>query len=493
MEKFMICRSYVHPSLHGRDRTGSRNSRILRSCFTPAAALFAIFPSTVFAQGNPQTAPNAEQNSVVLMQPTGTGQNAPPLTVTFTDALERARQLDSTYSGAMTDAKSAHEDRSQARAAMLPTISSSTQFLGTQGNGRTPNGRYVTNDGVHVYRMWGVLHEDLSPGTYMGTSYNRAAAAEALANARAEIARRGLTVTVTKDFYSLTVSQRKYATAQQALDQSRHFLEITQDAESVGQAAHSDVIKAQIQYGQQQQAFEEAKLSMEDDRLTLAVLIFPELNENFTIVDNLDSASGLPPFPEVQNMAARESPDMRVALETMRQADLDVKAAKAAFLPSLSLDTDYGIEANAFALRSSTPAFPEAGPLPNLGYFITASLNIPVWDWGTLRSKLHQSEYRQAQAKAQISQAQRQLLSNLYSMYNEAAVARAAVERTRQTADLAAESFRLVTLRYQGGASTVLDVVDAQNTLIQSRNAYDDSQARYRLALANLQTLTGSF
>jgi hypothetical protein len=35
--------------------------------------------------------------------------------------------------------------------------------------------------------------------------------------------------------------------------------------------------------------------------------------------------------------------------------------------------------------------------------------------------------------------------------------------------------------------------VDAQNTLNLARNAFNDGQARYRMAIANLQTLTGSF
>ena len=55
------------------------------------------------------------------------------------------------------------------------------------------------------------------------------------------------------------------------------------------------------------------------------------------------------------------------------------------------------------------------------------------------------------------------------------------------------ESLRLTTLRYQAGESTVLEVVDAQNTLTQARNAYADGQVRYRVAIATLQTLTGSF
>jgi outer membrane protein TolC len=423
-------------------------------------------------------------------------QQGPPITVTLQDALERARKNDAGFAAATGDAKSAHEDRLQARNAMLPSVNESTQYLNTQGNGKTAEGRYVTNDGVHVYREWAMFHEDLSPSTYLGTGYHRASAAEAIARAKLEIARRGLTVTVTKTYYALGVAQRKYATTQLALERAKHFFDITQDAERVGQAAHSDVVKAEIQYRQQEQAFEEAKLAMETARLDLAVLLFPTLNENFTIVDDLDSAVALPLFAEVQSLAERENPDLRVATETLRQSSLDVTAAKGAFLPSLVIDTDYGIEANDFALHAIPKAHegqPGIGYLPTLGYFLTASVNIPVWDWGTLRSKLHQSEFKQEQARVGLSQAQRQILSNLYSSYNEASVARAAVEKSRHTADLAAESQRLVNLRYQAGESTALEVVDSENTLTLARNAYDDNLARYRVALATLQTLTGTF
>jgi outer membrane protein TolC len=92
-----------------------------------------------------------------------------------------------------------------------------------------------------------------------------------------------------------------------------------------------------------------------------------------------------------------------------------------------------------------------------------------------------------------LSQTQRQLLSNLYALYNQAVVARAAVDNLQRVADMAAEGLRLTNLRYQAGESTALEVVDAQNTLVQARNAADDAVARYRVALADLQTLTGSF
>jgi outer membrane protein TolC len=448
--------------------------------------------SRVSAQAT--TPPGATEPPVQLVQPPGPGQATPPITVTLQDALERARRNDAQYLSAVTDAKNAHEDRTQAKAALLPSINYSMQYLGTQGNGGLiSDGRFVTNDGIHVYRVWGVLRQDLSPSTFMATGYHRAAAAEAVAKAKAEIARRGLTVAVTNNFYGLIVAQRKYATAQQALDQARRFFEITQDAERAGQGPHSDTVKAEIQYQLEQRAFEEARLAMEDARLNLAVMLFPQLNENFTAVDDLDSAQPLPPFGEVQRMAEKENPDLRVAVETLREANLDITAAKTAFLPTLTVETDYGIEANCFGLHCTRAAFPEVGKVPNLGYFLTAVMNVPVWDWGTLRSKLHQSEYRRQQAQAELSQTQRQVLSRLYAFYNEAATARSAVETSRHTADLAVESLRLTNLRFRAGTSTALEVVDAENTLTQARNAYDEAQARYRLALANLQTLTGSF
>jgi outer membrane protein TolC len=456
--------------------------------------IFGALPQQVAAQAPPP--PTGPESSVQLVQPTG--PSVPPITVTLQDALERARKNDPGFLGAISDAKSAHEDRLQARNALLPTINGSVQYLNTQGNGVTPNGRYVTNDGVHVYRAWSVLRQDLSPGTFMATGYHRATAAEALANAKAEIARRGLTVAVTKAFYSLIVAQRKYATAQLGLDQAKHFFDITQEAEREGQSPHSDAVKAEIQYRVQQQAFTEAKLLMEDTRLTLAVMLFPTFNENFTAVDDLDSSQALPAFEEVQRMAEKENPDLRAALETQREAEFDVTAAKTAFLPTLTVETDYGIEANRFALNAIDAACILTDPcgrrpLPKLGYFLTAVLTIPVWDWGTLRSKLHQAEYKQQQTKVQLSMTQRTLISELYAAYNEGAIARSAIEQARHTSELAAESLRLINLRYQGGASTATEVVDAENTLVTARNSYDDAQARYRTALATLQTLTGSF
>jgi outer membrane protein TolC len=418
---------------------------------------------------------------------------APPATLTLQDALDRAKQYDAQVQAASSDAQIAREDRVQARSSLLPALSYTTQYLGNSPNGVNPNGRFVSLDGVRMYRAWGVLHQELSPNVLMLTPLRRAKAAEAAAEAKLEIAQRGLVVTVTRLYYGLVVAQRKYAATQGAAQQAGRFFEITQQQQRLGQVARSDVIKAEIQSQQQQQAYRDAQVAMENARLGLAVLLSPTLDENFSVVDDLTQAPPLPPFADVRSMAGRNNPDVRAADEALRAAGQEVRAAKNAFLPSIAVDGVYGIEANEFALHSRIAAQPELGVLPNLGYFLTVNLSVPVWDWGGLRSKLHQSETRQHQAEITLTQTQRQVMSNLYSMYNEAMGARAGVDNLQHVADLAAESLRLTTLRYQAGESTALEVVDAQNTFVQARNAIDDAQVRYRVALAEVQTLTGRF
>src|SRR5215471_9388755 len=456
----------------------------MKVCLLTSLILVCVIP---FASAQaPEIAPPLQ-----LVQPQG--QAAPPPVITFKDALDRAKQVDAPYQGTIADAAVAREDRFQAKAALKPSVNYLTQYLGTQGNGVLPESRFVTNDGVHVYRSWGIVHQDITPDLFYNSTYHRAQALEALAAARVEIAQRGLALAVTRNYYALVTSQRKYVTAQQSLQQAQRFLQITQQQEQAGLVAHSDVVKAQIQVELQQQGLQEAMLAMGQTRLNLAVLLFPDLNENFTVVDDLDSALALPPFPDVQAMGERQNPDLRVAEETLRAATQDVRIARNALLPSIAIDGNYGIEANAFALHSTVAAFPEAGVLPNLGYFIDARFNLPIFDWGARRSKVRQTEYREKQAQVQLTQTQRQLVTNLYLYYNEALTARAAVDTLRRAADLAAESLRLINLRYQAGESTALEVVDAQNTLIQARNAYDDAETRYRVAISTLQTVTGPF
>ncbi len=429
------------------------------------------------------------------LAPAGSGPNSSadpsaPLTLTLQDALARAQVNSPEFRSALTDAQLAHEDKVQGRAALLPNVNYNNQVIYTQGNNaRTNTPAFIANNAVHEYISQGNVHQEFSLTSY--GEFRRAAAAEALARAKAEIATRGLVVTVVKAYFGLVAAQRKYGTEQLAAEEARRFLDISQKLEHGGEVAHSDVIKAQIQFQQQQRDLEEARLEMGKSRLELAVLLFPDFNENFSVVDDLQMPQALPEFSEAQGMAGRKNPEVRAALAALQVARHEVTSAWGGVLPAASIDYFYGIDASRFATRQFDPV--SGVFLNNLGSSVVASVQIPLWSWGANISKIKQADLRRTQARVELSFAQRQLLAHLRSFYDEAATARSELESLRQSAELASESLRLTNLRYQGGESTVLEVVDAQNTLTQARNAYADGQVRYRVAIATLQTVTGSF
>jgi outer membrane protein TolC len=301
-----------------------------------------------------------------------------------------------------------------------------------------------------------------------------------------EIAQRGLAATVVQNYYGMVNAQRHMVNAQRGMQEAGRFLDITRKQEAGGEAARADVVKAQIEVNNRQRDLREAQLAIDKARIGFAVFLFPDFRQDFGVVDDLDQLPVLPPFPELETLAQRNNPDIRAAQSTVTQTNFGIKSARAGLLPTLTLDYFYGIEANQYAIHN------EFGQRL-LGSSLVATATVPVWNWGAVRSKIKQSELRLQQAHVDLSFTQRQLLANLNEFYLEAATATTQMTLLKQSLDLAEESLKLTTLRYGAGEATVLEVVDAQRTVLDARNAWDDGKARYRVALSALQTLTGAF
>ena len=401
--------------------------------------------------------------------------------ISLQDALERARKNSTVFNAAVTEAAVSKEDKNQARDALLPSVAYSNSAIYTQGNGPGSQIRFIANNAVHEYVSQGNVHEVLDVATFR--QYRAAAAAASAAKARLEIASRGLVVTVVQNYYGTLAAQKKLEAATKAADEGEKFLQLAQSLEKGGEVAHADVIKAELQANDRRRQLQEARLAVLNTRLDLSVLIFPNFADNFELVDDLHSPVTLPALPEVEQRAARDNPEVREALETVKQAGNNVSASRAGYLPSLSLDYFYGIDAAHFATRTDGNS--------NLGSSAIATLNIPVWNWGSTQSRVKQAELRKAQAQRELSFAQRKLLREIRSLYSEAETASNELTNLERSAQLAAESLRLAMLRYKNGETNILEVVDAQNTFAQASAGYHDGAVRYRVALANLQTLTG--
>jgi len=401
--------------------------------------------------------------------------------LTLQDALDRGRKNSTVFQAAATDAAVSREDKNQARDALLPSVAYNTSAIYSQGNGAGNPVRFIANNGVHEYTSQGNVHQVLDVASF--ATYRAAAAGASAAKARAEIASRGLVVTVVQTYYAVLAAQKKLESATKAADEGAKFLQLTQSLEHGGEVAHADVIKVELQAKDRQRQLQEARLAVLNSRLDLAVLIFPNFTDNFELADDLHAAVALPTLPEVEQRASRDNPDLRAALSTVQQSGHEVLASRAGYFPAISLDYFYGIDAARFATRTDG--------ISNLGSSVVASLNIPVWNWGATQSRVKQAEFKKAQAQRELSLAQRKLLAEIQSLFHEAETASSELASLERSAQLGAESLRLAMLRYRNGETNILEVVDAQNTATASDAAFQDGAARYRVALANLQTVTG--
>src|SRR5450631_643566 len=162
-----------------------------------------LVPGFIFASDA-----RAQQSATLASATQSTEEpKAPPLWLTMLDALARARKNNVVYQAAVTDAGVAREDNNQARDALLPSVSYNNSAIYSQGIGRPPAVKFIANNAVHEYLSQGNAHEVLDVAAV--AELRRAGATAAAARARAEIAARGLVVTVTRSYYAAAAAQQR--------------------------------------------------------------------------------------------------------------------------------------------------------------------------------------------------------------------------------------------------------------------------------------------
>ena len=416
---------------------------------------------------------------------------AVPERLTLEQVLARASANEPAFAAARAEQKALALERINARAALLPTATYHNQAIYTQPNGvptsrigqtaDAPSPIFIANNAVREYASQGLFNETIGLGQVGAIRLADAEAAKA--TAELEIARRGLVSTVVSLYYGSAAGQQKLQVAQRALAEAERFADITQKREAQREAAHADVLKAQLTQQQRQRELLDAQLARDKAQVELAVLVFPDPATPFTV--SLDEQpAALPEQASVIALGQQNNPELRSALASVQSSQAETYSSRAALFPELGLNFTYGIDATNFGTR---------GPdgIHNLGYSMSAQLDIPVWDWLTTERRIKQANLREGAAKIALTAAQRRLIADLSEFYAEANAANRQLASLDATVATARESLRLTNLRYVDGESTVLEVVDAQATLATAENARIDGRTRYELALANLQTLTG--
>ena len=184
-----------------------------------------------------------------------------------------------------------------------------------------------------------------------------------------------------------------------------------------------------------------------------------------------DLAAGLP-----SDLLARR-PDVRAAEQQLLAANANIGAARAAFFPRISLT------ANAGTASSQLSGLFQSGSFALTG---SATLLQPIFDAGRNQANLEVAKVNKDIAIAQYEKA----IQTAFREVSDALAGRATLgDQLRAQAaqtNAAQVTYKLADLRYRNGASSYLEVLDAQRTLFAAQQALAQVQA---LLVQNLVTL----
>jgi NodT family efflux transporter outer membrane factor (OMF) lipoprotein len=192
---------------------------------------------------------------------------------------------------------------------------------------------------------------------------------------------------------------------------------------------------------------------------------------------------GLPQTLPLELISRR--PDIIAAKLSAQAAASRIKAASAAFYPNVNLSASAGVQALGIGnLVKAGSDFGTAGP----------AVSLPIFDGGALRG-----QYRAAEADYQIAVAQYDgaLTQALREVADAATSERALATRLEHTRDAeqhAQAAWRSANNRYKGGLATYLDVLTAEDALIQSQQAVASLETRaFALDISLTRALGGGF
>ena len=254
--------------------------------------------------------------------------------ITLDEAIHLAEASDPGYAASAAAGCVAGLDRSIALGSLLPGVAYNNQATYTQGNGQvigehagttTPGSpRFIANNGVHEYISQASVNETIGLNGVAG--FRRAEAEAAKARAEAEIARRGLIVAVTGIFYRSPSADQKLAVAERAHREAADFVRLTTAREEAREAAHPDVVKAQLEEQQTARELSDARVAAEKAHLDLGVLLFADPRTPCTL-SAPETEPALASREDVQTAAAKNNPELKSALAALRSADAGVLSA----------------------------------------------------------------------------------------------------------------------------------------------------------------------
>ncbi|HEX6315978.1 MAG TPA: TolC family protein [Gemmatimonadaceae bacterium] len=291
-----------------------------------------------------------------------------------------------------------------------------------------------------------------------------------------------LALDITEAYFDAVLADRLVAIAESSLAQSESVLGQTRLARQVGNQSEFELLRAQVTRDNQMPALLQRRTDRELAHARLKQMLNIPGRERLELTTGLGneadliqvvrSTSGAGSSSESDTSSVARAP-VRQLGEALRASQEELRIARSAWIPTVSLSTQYG-----------RVAFPSSG-LPDLGNFLTnwtvsISASVPLFTGGRTRGQALVAEAAVREAEARYEQVREAASLDAQQAVALLAQAQAALAASQGTSEQATRAYTIAEVRFREGLSTQVELNDSRLLLQQA-------SANAALAVRNLQ------
>ena len=404
------------------------------------------------------------------------------LPLNLDDAIQRGLKNNLGLILQTSDVKSANGQRLQDLQRLLPTATGAVSYEVQQVNLAAYGLKFPgVNPIIGPFQVWdfrAYLTQNLvnlqALQNYMASKHNFESA-----KLTAQDARELVVLTVGNAYLLCLADEARIAAVNAEMATSKVSLDQATQAHEAGTSPRLDVLRAQVDYQNEQQQLIATTNQFEKDKLSLARAIGLPLDQKFELSDKEPFAALDTPDPEQAfQQAVKQRKDLAAASETLEAAKANKKAAFDQQIPAASFSGDFGD-------LGTTPGHSHGT------YSATGQVSAPILQIAKVHGDEQVADAQYDQAKAKFSDQVQQVNQDVRDAILDIQSAAKLVDATKSNVQLATEALNEAQQRFKAGVSDNLPVSQSLSQLEQANDQYISALYQHNVAKLSLARSLG--
>ncbi|WP_025413244.1 TolC family protein [Gemmatirosa kalamazoonensis] len=404
------------------------------------------------------------------------------LTVTLDEAVQLALRVSPDLARDTGAVRTAAAAERTARAAFLPTLSLESSIL--RSTTPSPLSQPGALGGVADRTSAAGLaaNLDLFTGGRRGAERRRAAAIRDASDAGLVARRFEVTLEAERAVFDalraadqLRVGKARVARAEQGLAYAKH-------RHDAGVATRSDELRARLELSQARQALAQTDGALRTARWALGRVVGADGPVDAKAVDSLAPHPLALDDTAIVALVADRAPLVQSAEAADRAATATVRSARARYAPTVQLGGAYRVVGQ--------PSAPTVGPRDPV-WALRLGMSYPLFDGFQREETVTRARVESDVAGSALRDTRRAARLEAERSLEALHVAQERIALAEEGVQVATEDLRVVTVRYQNGAASILDLITSQTNLSGAESSLVDARFDYAVARAELSALAG--